>query len=82
MAAVTNRGDAYMNHGDYDLAIQDYDRAIALDPGMAQARQGLLQAHREKAKQAGAKGIAIDRDAPSSDGIYCKAPQAPTFRPG
>ena len=65
VAAVTNRGHAYMSHGDYDLAVEDYDRAITLDPGNAQAKQGRLQARLEKVKQSSAKGIAIDPSARS-----------------
>ena len=30
--AFMSRGFAYMTKGDYDLAIQDYDQAIRLDP--------------------------------------------------
>ena len=66
VAAVINRGNAYMSHGDYDLAIQDYDRAATLDPGNSQALQGRVQATLEKAKQASAKGIAIEPKASSN----------------
>ena len=30
--ALVGRGSAYMTKGDYDRAIQDYDRAVSLDP--------------------------------------------------
>jgi tetratricopeptide (TPR) repeat protein len=30
-----NRGDAYMNKGDYDRALADYNEAIRLDPNNA-----------------------------------------------
>ncbi len=30
-----NRGDAYMNKGDYDRALADYNEAIRLDPANA-----------------------------------------------
>ena len=64
---MTNRGHAYMSHGDYDLAVEDFDRALTLDPDNAQAMQGRLQARLEKVKQSSAKGIAIDPGARSND---------------
>ena len=36
-AAYTNRGNAYNDKGDYDLAIQDYTKAIELTPDDAEA---------------------------------------------
>ena len=35
--AFKNRGDAYMNKGDYDRALADYNEAIRLDPNNALA---------------------------------------------
>jgi tetratricopeptide (TPR) repeat protein len=35
--ALQNRGTAYLNKGEFDLAIQDYDQAIALIPAYANA---------------------------------------------
>ena len=46
--AYSDRGSAYINVGEYDDAIADYDRAIALDPNYAAAynNRGVARAHK------------------------------------
>jgi len=48
--AVTfnNRANAYLNKGDYDRAIQDYDQSIRLDPDSALARNNRGSAFQHK----------------------------------
>jgi tetratricopeptide (TPR) repeat protein len=43
------RGSAYSEKGEYDRAIEDYNRALAADPGNASAHSGLLLAWSNKA---------------------------------
>jgi tetratricopeptide (TPR) repeat protein len=46
--AFNNRGNAYTNKGDYDRAIQDYARSIALDPNFVRAFNNRGVAYRRK----------------------------------
>ena len=39
--AYTNRGNAYHNKGEYDRAIKDHDKAIALKPNFTEAYSNL-----------------------------------------
>src|SRR5712691_4984687 len=46
--AYTNRGNAYLNKGDNDRAIADYDQAIKLSASYADAFNGRGAAHDNK----------------------------------
>ncbi len=46
--AFNNRGNAYTNKGDYDRAIEDYGRSIALDPNFVRAFNNRGVAYRRK----------------------------------
>ena len=46
-----NRGSAYDSTGDFDTAIQDYKKAIQLDPNLTIAKDNLDMALRNKKKQ-------------------------------
>ena len=64
--AYNNRGNAYYYLGEYQRAIQDYDKAIQLDPDYANAYQGRGLAYHylgEYTKQAAdlAKACSLDR---------------------
>ena len=52
--ASSNRGDAYRSTGEYDRAIEDFDRAIQLDPSNALAHSNRGFAHFFKAEFSGA----------------------------
>jgi len=43
-----NRGDAYHQQGDYGLAINDFTKALRLDPNLDQAYLGIGTAHDSK----------------------------------
>ena len=47
-AAYNNRGNAYVNKGEHDQAIQDFNKAIQLDPSYAQAFSNRGIAYSEK----------------------------------
>jgi len=46
--AYNNRGNAYTSQGQYDLAIQDYDKSINLDPTYAKPLNNRGVAYRRK----------------------------------
>ena len=46
--AYTNRGNSYRKKGEYDLAIPDYDKAIALNPKYADAYSGRGAVYRNR----------------------------------
>src|SRR5580700_8435230 len=48
--AYNNRGWAYINKGDYESAIADYDQAIRLKPDYPEAYNGRGIAHDDKAE--------------------------------
>ncbi|MGH6907325.1 MAG: tetratricopeptide repeat protein [Aestuariivirga sp.] len=48
--AYNNRGNAYSNKNEYDLAIADYDKAIALNPEYAEAYNNRGNAYYRKGK--------------------------------
>jgi tetratricopeptide (TPR) repeat protein len=46
--AYNNRGNAYMAKGEYDLAVQDYDQSIKLNPNYARAFNNRGVAYQKK----------------------------------
>src|SRR5215831_10730016 len=46
--AYNNRGNAYSTKGEYDLAVQDYDQSIKLNPNYAQAFNNRGVAYQKK----------------------------------
>ena len=61
-----NRGDAYMNKGDYDRAIADYNEAIRLDPNNALAFCNRGRAKRNIKDVSGSADIAKARQLDAS----------------
>jgi tetratricopeptide (TPR) repeat protein len=64
VGAIIGRGDAYLNRGQYDLAMQDYDRVVQLEPTNQQVLRNRRQARLEKAKQDSARALSIEANVP------------------
>ena len=64
-----NRGNAYYKMGQHQRVIQDYDKAIHLDPGYVKAYNNRAVAYRNLGKYA--KADADKAKACSLDSQYC-----------
>ncbi|MGI9102527.1 MAG: tetratricopeptide repeat protein [Terriglobales bacterium] len=42
-------GEAYMNHGDTELALKNYEKSLELDPNSTRAAEAIKKLQRQKA---------------------------------
>ena len=82
--AAYNRGNALARQGRYEEALEAYDRALQLQPGMADAianREAVRKAMRERPEQDG-EGQQRSQSKPDQDGKPRQTPGEPGEQPG